>query len=89
MCFELLGFDVLLTADMKPILLEVNHAPSFATDSPLDETIKHQLFCDMFRLLGLTIDRKKEKLQGIYDEKVNRMLTKVTLKERTKLKKAA
>lgn len=88
MCYELLGFDVMLNHDMKPILLEVNHAPSFATDSPLDMDIKHQLFVDMFRLLGLTIERKKEKLQGIYDEKVNRMLTKVTLKERTKMKKA-
>ena len=40
MCFELLGFDVILQDDMKPLLLEVNHAPSFATDSPLDMDIK-------------------------------------------------
>jgi tubulin polyglutamylase TTLL6/13 len=40
MCFELLGFDVILTHDMRPMLLEVNHAPSFATDSPLDLDIK-------------------------------------------------
>ncbi len=62
MCFELLGFDIILTSDLKPMLLEVNHAPSFATDSPLDYQIKHQLFVDMFNLLGLTIDRKKQKL---------------------------
>jgi tubulin polyglutamylase TTLL6/13 len=36
MCFELLGFDVILDSNLKPFLLEVNHAPSFATDSPLD-----------------------------------------------------
>lgn len=87
MCFELLGFDVILTHDMKPMLLEVNHAPSFATDSPLDYDIKKQLFEDMFGLLGLTIDRKREKLQDRYEDKVNRMTTKLSLKEKNKLKK--
>ena len=29
MCFEVLGFDVLIGADTKPWLLEVNQAPSF------------------------------------------------------------
>jgi hypothetical protein len=87
MCFELLGFDVILTHDMKPLLLEVNHAPSFATDSPLDFDIKKQLFEDMFGLLGLSIDRKREKLQDRYEDKVNRMTTKLSLKEKNRLKK--
>ena len=87
MCFELLGFDVILTADMKPILLEVNHAPSFATDSPLDYDIKRNLFVDMFRLLDFSIKKKKEKIQGIYEDKLSRMTSKQTLKERTQCKK--
>ena len=87
MCFELLGFDVILTHDMKPMLLEVNHAPSFATDSPLDLDIKKQLFEDMFGMLGLSIERKREKLQDRYEDKVNRMTTKLSLKEKNKLKK--
>ena len=82
MCFELLGFDVILTHDMKPMLLEVNHAPSFATDSPLDLEIKKQLFEDMFRMLGLSVERKREKLQDRYEDKVNRMTTKLSLKEK-------
>ena len=36
MCFEVLGFDVLIDEDVKPWLLEVNQAPSFQTDSALD-----------------------------------------------------
>jgi len=40
MCFEILGFDIIMDAQLKPLLLEVNNAPSFATDSPLDLAIK-------------------------------------------------
>ena len=80
MCFELLGFDIILNAQLKPILLEVNQAPSFATDSPLDFDIKQQLFVDMFNLLGMSIDRKKEKLMSAYEEKLSRMLNKISLK---------
>ncbi len=63
MCFELLGFDIILDSNLKPMLLEVNHAPSFATDSPLDYAVKHKIFVDMFGMLGLTIKRKEDKLQ--------------------------
>jgi tubulin polyglutamylase TTLL6/13 len=29
MCFHILGFDVMMTDDFKPIVIEVNHTPSF------------------------------------------------------------
>jgi tubulin polyglutamylase TTLL6/13 len=29
MCFEILGFDIIIDDEFKPYLLEVNHAPSF------------------------------------------------------------
>jgi len=86
MCFELLGFDVMLTSDLKPVLLEVNHAPSFATESPLDFEIKKGLFVDMFRILGLSIEKKKARLLSVYEEKLSRMTTKYTLKQKTEMK---
>lgn len=67
---------------MRPKLLEVNHAPSFATDSPLDYEVKKKLFIDMFSLLGLTIERKKAKLNSIYEEKVTRIYQRLTSKQK-------
>jgi tubulin polyglutamylase TTLL6/13 len=43
-CFELLGFDIILQeGTLTPSLLEVNHTPSFKTDSALDKSIKLRL----------------------------------------------
>jgi len=49
----------MLDEDFKPYLLEINHAPSFATDSTLDEKIKGQVIYDAINLLGLSQKRKK------------------------------
>ena len=73
MCFELLGFDIMLHSDCTPSLLEVNSAPSFATDSPLDYCIKRQLFVDMFSLLGMSYQRRKAKIAAHQQEKHQRM----------------
>lgn len=60
LCFQILGFDVMLDADLNPWVIEVNHAPSFATDSAFDRTIKMQLIEDTLRLLNLSHKRKSE-----------------------------
>ncbi|XP_051927652.1 tubulin polyglutamylase ttll6 [Hippocampus zosterae] len=52
-CFEILGFDVLLDERMRPWLLEVNHSPSFTTDSPLDSEVKDALLLDTLLLINL------------------------------------
>ncbi|XP_062859168.1 tubulin polyglutamylase ttll6 [Trichomycterus rosablanca] len=59
-CFEILGFDVLLDHRLKPWLLEVNHSPSFTTDSQLDREVKDSLLYDTLVLINLgACDRKK------------------------------
>jgi tubulin polyglutamylase TTLL6/13 len=40
---EILGIDILIDDKLKPWLLEVNHTPSFATDTPIDKVIKRNL----------------------------------------------
>ena len=42
-CFQILGFDIMIDSRLKPRLIEVNHLPSFATDSHLDESIKSKV----------------------------------------------
>lgn len=52
MCFEILGFDIMITEDLQPFLLEINYTPSFSTDTPLDQYIKHGLIQDTLTLMG-------------------------------------
>jgi tubulin polyglutamylase TTLL6/13 len=60
MCFEVLGFDIMIDSKMKPWLLEVNHTPSFTCDTPLDLQIKKSLIIDTINLIGVnTKDKKK------------------------------
>ena len=56
--FEILGFDIMLDENLDPLLLEVNHAPSFATESNLDLNLKTKLMQDSFRLLDINIKKK-------------------------------
>ena len=56
--FEILGFDILLDENLDPLLLEVNHAPSFATDSKLDLNIKTKLLQDSFQLLNINSKKR-------------------------------
>lgn len=51
MCFEILGFDILLDENIRPWLLEVNHSPSFSTDSPLDKALKRDVIYEAMILL--------------------------------------
>jgi tubulin polyglutamylase TTLL6/13 len=59
MCFEILGFDILIDEKLKPWLIEINHAPSFATDTPLDFKIKKDLIADTIQTLNMTFSRKR------------------------------
>lgn len=63
MCFEILGFDVILDEDAKPYLLEVNHAPSFNTDTVFDQINKTELIKSVFTLIDVNLDNRNELIQ--------------------------
>ncbi|XP_019327911.1 PREDICTED: tubulin polyglutamylase TTLL6 [Aptenodytes forsteri] len=62
-CFEILGFDILLDRKLKPWLLEVNHSPSFTTDSRLDCEVKDALLCDTINLINVHACNKRKVLE--------------------------
>ena len=72
--FELLGFDIILDSSGKPWLLEVNHSPSFNTDSPLDHKIKKKLISEALILVNINNEARKE-----YEERKKKQILLRTL----------
>lgn len=81
MCFEVLGFDVILDSNLRPWVLEVNHTPSFTTDSPLDWKIKKGLIKDTMRILGVKAKTRKKYFADKKKEIMKRALTGKNCKE--------
>ena len=54
MCFEVLGFDIMIDSEERAWLLEINYTPSFSCESPLDELIKSNLIKDSLLLMNVT-----------------------------------
>ena len=75
MCFELLGFDIIINEDLQPFLLEINYTPSFSTDTPLDVLIKHGLIQDTLTLMGITKEFKEETVRARKECRDQRMRT--------------
>ncbi|XP_048484691.1 tubulin polyglutamylase TTLL13 isoform X2 [Plutella xylostella] len=63
-CFEILGFDILLDHKLHPFILEVNHSPSFHTDTQLDREVKEALLSDTLSMLNIwQCDRRRALLE--------------------------
>ena len=82
MCFELLGFDVILDHKLKPVLLEVNHSPSFTTDSPLDLKIKFDLITQALKLLNIRPENRSNFLNRQKREIFERSVSKTFQKNK-------
>ena len=84
MCFEILGFDVILDHKLKPWLLEVNHSPSFSTDSPLDWKIKFEVISEALKLLNIKAENRQNYNNKQKREIIERSVTKVGNKNKNK-----
>ncbi|CAG0914114.1 unnamed protein product [Notodromas monacha] len=51
-CFELLGFDVLLTRDLRPLVLEVNFLPSMHVNTSVDQAVKVPMMIDVLNMVN-------------------------------------
>eukprot|EP00906_Rhabdomonas_costata_P035348 RCo049660 len=52
-CFELYGYDILIDADLKVWLLEVNASPSISAETSADYDLKFNLLMDMLNLVDM------------------------------------
>ncbi|KAL7476781.1 hypothetical protein ACHAW6_002615, partial [Cyclotella cf. meneghiniana] len=58
-CFEILGFDIMVDSTLRPYLIEVNHLPSWGTESPLDDSIKSRVITQALKALNVKSSDKK------------------------------
>ena len=65
----------MLDEELKPVILEVNYTPSFATDTPLDQVIKESLIRDTLVLMNITQKAKNEAVDHKKKEMLERTLT--------------
>ena len=66
MCFEILGMDVMIDHKSKVWLLEVNHTPSFSTDTPFDYQLKFNVVKDTITLMNFNeSDKQKYMLRQV------------------------
>lgn len=73
-CFpKILGLDILLTNDLQPYLLEVNHMPSFNMDSDLDRSIKSELLINTFKLVNVSYKQRKQYYDNLSKESRQRL----------------
>ena len=74
MCFEILGFDVIIDDKLKPWLLEINYTPSFTTDTPLDKVIKKGVVKEAIDIMN--VDPRQKYL---YVKKERERITTLTI----------
>merc|ERR1719213_1086347 len=50
-CFELYGYDIMISSDLKPWLIEVNASPSLSANTPHDYEMKFAVLDDTLTIL--------------------------------------
>ena len=82
-------FDIMLDHKLKPWLIEVNHTPSFTTDTPLDKSIKKSAIRDALKLMNITMENKMKVKNKKRAELQQRVLTGKKVKVTPEEKQAA
>jgi len=61
-CFELYGYDILLSDDLRPWLLEVNASPALTGTDNEDHRLKFDLIDDVLNVLDFEVKRRSKSL---------------------------
>lgn len=79
----------MLDHKLKPWLIEVNHTPSFTTDTPLDRKIKKGAIRDALQLMNISVKNRTRLKNQRKIEQQKRVLTgkkvKLTSEEKQKI----
>ena len=67
--FNLFGFDILITDELKPILLEVNTNPDMNLYTNVEKIIKTNLFIDTLNIIGIVPFSRTEKFDSFFKYK--------------------
>jgi len=86
---SLCRFDIMLDQKLKPWLIEVNHTPSFTTDTPLDKNIKKNCIADALKLMNINVEDKVKAKNLKRVELQQRVLTGKKIKPTAEEKQAA
>jgi len=52
-CFELYGYDIMISSDFRPWLIEVNASPSLTANTPLDYELKFAMLDDVLTIIDM------------------------------------
>lgn len=56
-CFQLLGFDILMTDNMKFKLIEINQNPSLMTETGVDKEIKNNMMRNVLEMMEVPLSQ--------------------------------
>ncbi|SOV14699.1 tubulin--tyrosine ligase, putative [Plasmodium sp. gorilla clade G2] len=88
MCFEILGFDILLDYKLKPWLLEVNHSPSFSVYSKVDHKVKYAVIKDTLNILYMQSKYRQIYIQEYLNlQKFRKLYNDLLIQHKNELKK--
>lgn len=65
-CFELYGYDILLSDDLRPWLLEINASPALAGTDNEDQRLKSDLVDDVLNVLDFEVAALKSIFYNCY-----------------------
>jgi len=80
-CIQVLGFDILIDDKLRPYLIEVNHLPSFETDSDLDKSIKSKVISQAMSIMKAKPNDRRKYERKKKQESEERLLSKVRQKK--------
>ncbi|CAD8200154.1 unnamed protein product [Paramecium octaurelia] len=95
-CFEMYGYDILLDANLKPWLIEINASPSLTTTTPVDKNLKLNLINDVYNIVLPNDDfpdneQKQQQITKVggfsvlYDESLDLMNRKAQKRQSVKI----